>query len=121
MRSGQGSWWPWRWSDSWVGGAAAGIGVHLLLRGMHRVLGPRGLVVGVACASGALGALVASRLARWRPRPPALALVSASPPRAEPRAPLEEDGPRPPVGRALRRGPSGREHPWLEAWRPTPA
>ncbi|WP_238540003.1 hypothetical protein [Corallococcus macrosporus] len=119
MRSRQGTWAPWRRGDSWVGGAVAGVGVHLVARGLQRLLRPdlRGPVVGVACASGMLGALVASRLARPRP-PPALALVPAPPPADA--APPGEDRAPPPL-RAHRRGPNGREHPWSEPGLPTRA
>ncbi|WP_237078896.1 hypothetical protein [Myxococcus xanthus] len=128
MRSRQGTWEPWRWSDSWVGGAAAGVGAHLVVRGIHRLLRPdlRGPVVGVACASGMLGALVAGRLARHRLRPlPVLALVPAPPPAARAPVALETDTaperPSTPLERVLRRGPNGREHPWSEPGLPTPA
>ncbi|WP_284662417.1 hypothetical protein [Myxococcus sp. SDU36] len=119
MRSRQGTWVPWRWSDSWVGGAAAGVGAHLVVRGLHRLLRPdlRGPVVGAACASGVLGALVAGRRARGRLRPPpALALVPGPPAAACVPAALETDPARPraPLERVLRRGPNGREHPWSE-------
>lgn len=122
MRSGQGTWEPWRWSDSWVGGAAAGMGAHLVVRGIHRLLRPdvRGPVVGVACASGMLGALVAGRLVRRRLRPPpAVSLVPAPPPAAFKPAGLEPERSRPPLERGLRRGPNGREHPWSEPGFPT--
>ncbi|AKQ63308.1 hypothetical protein A176_000220 [Myxococcus hansupus] len=104
-----------------MGGAAVGIGAHLVATGVHWLLRPglRGPVVGVACASGLLGALVAGRLARRRARVPALALVSTSPPAAV-CAPREEAEapPRPSVERVLRRGPSGREQPWFETTAP---
>ena len=124
MRSRQGTWEPWRGrEDSWVGGAAIGLGAHLVARGVHWLLRPglRGPVVSVACASGLLGALVAGRLARRRTRVPALALVPDASPAAV-RAPREEeDPPRPTVERVLRRGPSGREQPWFETTAPAPA
>ncbi|SDD72611.1 hypothetical protein [Myxococcus virescens] len=126
MRSRQGTGEPWRWSDSWVGGAAAGVGAHLVVRGIHRLLRPdlRGPMVGVACASGMLGALVAGRLARHRLRPlPVLALVPSSPPAAREPAALETDPdperPSTPLERVRRRGPNGREHPWSEPGLPT--
>ncbi|NVI98388.1 hypothetical protein HV824_09665 [Myxococcus sp. AM009] len=105
-----------------MGGAAAGVGAHLMVRGIHRLLRPdlRGPVVGVACASGMLGALVAGRLARSRLRPP-LTLVPAPPSAACMPAALEAglERPRAPLERVLRRGPNGREHPWSEPESPT--
>ncbi|WP_426755265.1 hypothetical protein [Myxococcus sp. Y35] len=121
MRSRQETWEPWRGRHAWAGGATAGLGAHLVVRGLHRLLRPdlRGPVVGVACASGMLGALVARRLARRRSQPPALALVPASAPVA--RMPLEAGSPRPHAEPVLRRGPNGREQPWYESGMPTPA
>ncbi|QDE71495.1 hypothetical protein BHS07_33985 [Myxococcus xanthus] len=111
-----------------MGGAAAGVGAHLVVRGIHRLLRPdlRGPVVGVACASGMLGALVAGRLARHRLRPPpVLALVPAPPPAVCKPAALETapdpERPSTPLERVLRRGPNGREHPWNEPGLPTQA
>ncbi len=126
MRSRQGTWEPWRQREgAWMGGAALSLGAHLMARGLHRLLRPdsRGPLVGVACVSGLLGALVAGRLARRRTQPPALALVPAASP-AVARAPREEEGeerPWPDTERVLRRGPSGREQPWFETAAPAPA
>jgi hypothetical protein len=99
-----------RWSELLLGGAAAGLGAPLVLRGLRRFLhlGRGGSPASMGWTAGLLGALVAGGLSRRR-----LHRGSGEPaPAAQPEASGHEV--RRAVERGPRRGPSGREQPWHE-------
>ncbi|WP_240360287.1 hypothetical protein [Pyxidicoccus caerfyrddinensis] len=104
-----------RWSELLLGGAAAGLGAPLMLRGLRRFLhlGQGGSSASMGWAAGLLGALVAGGLARRR-----LHAGSGGEEREASAASGQEV--RQAVERGPRRGPSGREQPWHEALASTP-